>query len=154
MNLSLYLSSAAVLISLASFCWSIHIGNRDRAKLIVKSKVYKQQNFYEKSFPDHYYIKIKAVNCGRRPVILTTLWRCFSDKTQCGTMLGEKHLDEHEQFEKDIDNNEIFYTDDEGDVKETSDLYLEDTLGRFYKVKNAKRHLREVQNKNSKKTNE
>ena len=154
MDTSLYVSCAAVLISLLSLGWSIHIGNRDRAKLLVQSEIYTQSNFYKESFPDVYYMRIKAVNSGRRPIILTTLWRCFSDKTRCGTMLGEKRLEEHEQFEKEIDYNDMIYVDSDGNVKDTVDLYLEDTLGRLYKIKNAKRHLREAQdkNKNKKKT--
>ena len=83
MDTSLYVSCAAVLISLLSLGWSIHIGNRDRAKLLVQSEIYTQSNFYKESFPDVYYMRIKAVNSGRRPIILTTLWRCFSDKTRC-----------------------------------------------------------------------
>lgn len=69
-------------------------------------------------------------------------------------MLGEKRLEEHEQFEKEIDYNDMIYVDSDGNVKDTVDLYLEDTLGRLYKIKNAKRHLREAQdkNKNKKKT--
>lgn len=139
MEVSFYFSITAILISLASLGWSIHIGNRDKGKLLVKSKLY--------NIDSGPFIRIKAVNYGRRPIILTTLWACYPDKTASGTMLQEKRLNENEQFERDINEHDLVYFDDEGNEKEVIDYYLEDTIGRTYKVKNIKENLKTIKSK-------
>ncbi len=147
MDVSFYVSCVAVLISLISLGWSIHIGNRDRDKLLVQSEICSRPNMYKKSFPDVSFIKIKAVNYGRRPVILTTLWKCFADKTRYETKLDNRRLEEHEQFVQEIDYDNMRYGDDNGNIKVVTDLYLEDTLKRLYKIKNVRKYLKEIRNK-------
>ena len=147
MNVSLYFSGAAVLISLLSLCWAIHIGNRDRGKLLAQSKIYKQSNFYE-TMPDVLYIKLKAVNCGRRSIILTMLWRHYDDKAVVGSVLGAIRLGENEQFERDLQDNDIVNVDDDGNVRNLINLFFEDTLGSSYPVKNARKHLKQISEQN------
>ncbi len=143
MEPSLYLSAFALLISLISLAWSIHIGNRDKAKLKVSSKIYYQDSGYP-------YIELNAVNHGRRPVILTILRARYADGTSVGRYLDKdgKRLGESESFKQNItiDDGFTVYCDDEGDVKEAVDFCLEDTHGRLYRVQNVKRHLQELRN--------
>ena len=138
MDASFYFSIIAILISLASFGWSIHIGNRDKGKLLVKSELYSMDKGKE------HFIRIKAVNYGRRPIILTTLWARYSDNTSSGTIWQEKRLNENEKFEEDLTIHDLIYIDEDGNEKEIVDYYLEDTVGRTYKIKNIREHLKRM----------
>lgn len=144
---SLHLSLIAILFSAISLIWSIHIGNRDRGKLRASSRIYKDAS-------GNLFMEIKAVNCGRRPVILTMLRSHFADGTWSGVYLGNNNmlrLDEKESFKQTVrpgDNYTLF--SDKGDVKETIDFSFEDTLGRVYRVKHARKHLRKIWAKSKK----
>ncbi|NQS89688.1 hypothetical protein HQ584_07875 [Patescibacteria group bacterium] len=139
MDASLHLSSAAILISIASFGWSIHIGNRDKGKLSVESELYNKNS--------NPFITIKAVNYGRRPIIITALWACYTDKTSFSNSMPEKRLNEHERFLENITQQDLYYFDNKGNEKEVIDYYLEDTIGRTYKIKNIQKHLKVVKGK-------
>lgn len=138
METSAYLAACAIVISFVSLAWAIHIGRRDRGKLKATSELCKE---YESDFE---YLRVKAVNCGRRPVILTMLGADFPSGHWLGTYLRDKmlHLSEGEAFEETIRAGDHYTMSDEGE--EAIDLWFEDTLGQRYKVKKAKKHLKEL----------
>ncbi len=138
---SFALSICAILISFASFIWSIHIGLRDRGRLKVTGTVYS-------SGPNggNDYLQLKAVNHGRRPVILTMLWVHWSDGTMSGKYLNGNgvRLGENEEYKKNFDANDKNEVSDEGEYKEAIDLWFEDTLGRKYKIYNIDKQLKKI----------
>jgi len=139
MEVSFYLSAGAILISISSLTWSIHIGRRDRGKLKATSKFYQPAPGYGSP-----YLKVKAVNHGRRPVILTMLGSDFSDGSS-STMVLKNHalrLGENEAYEEDLRVADGCTMTEEGE--EAIDLWFEDTLGRRHKVENAKENLRKL----------
>ena len=140
--LSACLSACAILISLISLAWSIHIGRRDRGKLKATSKLYRSDS----GVP---YLQVKAVNHGRRPVILTMLGADFPGGW--GGIYLEKgtfRLGENEAFEETVRAGDHYTMSHEGE--EAIDLWFEDTLCRRYRVKNAKEHLKELWDKGKK----
>lgn len=141
MGAPLYLSLLAVAISLVSVAWSIHIGRRDRGRLKATSELYYSGPDSD-DIPSH--LEIRAVNHGRRPVILTMLRTELSDGTSYGTYLNDRatRLGENEAFLKTIEYGD--YVDVLIEGKIPTDLWFEDTLGRRYKVKGAKEHLKKL----------
>ena len=137
MEASFYLSAFAILISLVNLFWSIYIGLRDRGKLKATSKLYAENKDSGVS-----YIKVKAVNHGRRAIILTMLWVDFPNRPSIGTYLKDHalRLGENEEFTETIRAGDHYTFSQEGE--EAIDLWFEDTLGKRYKVKNAKKHLK------------
>jgi hypothetical protein len=136
MKVSLYLSAFAILISLISLVWSIHIGRRDRGRIKATSKLLK-------SVSRSLYLEVRAVNHGRRPVILTMLITDFANGSSFGSYLipEEKcRLEEGEFFEQAIKAGDNYTISHEG--VEAINFWFEDTLGNRYKVKNAKKHLK------------
>lgn len=139
MEASFYLSACAISVSLISLVWSIHIGRRDRGKLKATSRLY-----YSGPDSDVQYLEIKAVNHGRRPIILTILGSDFSDESWKGTYLekGGVRLGENEGLKEHLRAGDNYSMSDEG--KGVIDLWFEDTLGRRYRVENAKRNLEKL----------
>ena len=84
------------------------------------------------------------MNHGRRPVILSMLGSKLSDGTWYGTYLKDRavRLGENEAFSKTIEYDDYVDVLIEGDIP--TDLWFEDTLGRRYKVKGAKEHLKKL----------
>jgi len=140
-DVSFVLSICAILISLAGFVWSIHLGLRDRGRLKVTSTIYSSGSDEERD-----YLQLKAVNHGRRPVILTMLRTHWSDGTMSGTYLDAKgiRLGENEEYKKTFDSNDKNEMSDEGEHREAIDLWFEDTLGRKYKIYNIEKQLKEI----------
>lgn len=77
-KLPIYISVGAILISVASFSWSIYIGRRDRGKISAFIK-YSANNA----------MTIKMVNSGRRPITLTMILSKYPGNEYCGHYLGE-----------------------------------------------------------------
>ena len=133
-----YLAIAAFLVSLTSLAFSIYFGFLDRSRLKASSRYYPP---WEDSPA---YITVSAVNHGRRPIILTWLGGYYKDGNWEATGLGKNkiglRLGENERFEETIDSaHNILYNQTESRI---TDLWFEDTLGRRYKVKNAKKDLK------------
>jgi hypothetical protein len=135
MKVSFYLSVCALLVSLFSLVWSIHIGRRDRGKIEATSRLIK--------YGDTQCLEVKAVNCGRRPIILTMLWRDFKGGA-VGSYLKDHalRLGENEPFEITMRPGDTYTMSQEGE--EAIGLWFEDTVGRRYKVKNAKKNLKKL----------
>ncbi len=137
MEMSVYLSIGAFIISLCSLAWSIHIGRRDRGKLRTTCKLYSTESNYR-------HLEVKAVNQGRRTVILAMFGANFPDGSWNGTHLEKPgiRVSENEAFTLSIKVGDHNILSPEGE--EAIDLWFEDTLGRRYKVKNAKDNLRKL----------
>ena len=135
MEASFYLSVCALLVSLFSVVWSIHIGRRDRGKIEANSEL-------SRSIGGVLCIEVKAVNRGRRPIILTKLWTDVQGGQSFGTYLKDEvlRLDENEQFKIEIPPGDKYTMSQKGE--RAIAFWLEDTLGRRYRVKNAKKNLK------------
>jgi len=150
MEISLYLSIGAIIIACISLFWSIYLGYRDRGNIKATSKIYYIDitSYSEKPSKKISNLKIKAVNCGRRPVILSMFGADYSDGSWGGSYIEKEvgHLAENEKYEKTIraGDSDTMSTDGE----EAVDFWFEDTLGRRYKVKNAKENLKKLWGEN------
>ena len=92
-------------------------------------------------------MEAEAINTGRRPIILTTM--CFDGENGEGwrIALGEDskgvRLNENEKFTKTIEHSRqssmLWGGPDENE--KAVDLWFEDTVGKRYHVKGAKKHL-------------
>ena len=103
MGISLYLSIGAIIIACASLFWSIYLGYRDRGNIKATSKInyINIESYSEKPSTKISYLKIKAVNCGRRPVILSMFGKDYSDGKWGGTYIEKEsgRLTENEKYE-------------------------------------------------------
>jgi len=92
-------------------------------------------------------MKVEAINMGRRPVILTRLGGYYADGHWSGIYIGKHNkgyqLGENEKFSEDITEMHPMFFDHERGVA-IIDLWFEDTLGRRYRVKNARKHIRQL----------
>ena len=144
MEISLYLSIGAIIIACISLFWSIYLGHRDRGNIKATSKIcYTDIASYSEKPPTRYsYLEIKAVNCGRRPVILSMLGTDYSDGSWGDTLIEKEggHLGENEEYKKTVNAGDSDMISSKGKI--TVDFWFEDTLGRRYKVKNAKENLK------------
>ena len=83
---------------------------------------------------------------GRRPVLLNWLLLDFKRTGRHGTQLADAFplkLDEGEPFERRLHPTEPCLFDDMNDY--ANDIHVSDTLGRTYRVKDARKLLREYQ---------
>lgn len=146
MEISLYLSISAIIIACISLFWSIYLGYRDRGNIKATSKIYyiELASYSEKPSKKIPNLKIKAVNCGRRPVILSMLGNDYSDGSWGGSYIEKEvgHLAENEKYEKTFNAGDSDMMSPEGEI--AVDFWFEDTLGRRYKVKNAKENLKKL----------
>ena len=146
MEISLYLSIFAVLISCVSLIWSIYVGYRDRGNIKATSEIYyfELTSYSEKPSKKIPKLKIKAVNCGRRPVILSMFGADYSNGSWSGTYIEKEsgRLTENEKYEITINAEDRDTMSPDGEGEGAVDLWIEDTLGRRYKVKNAKENLK------------
>ena len=87
---------------------------------------------------------MKAVNHGRRTVILATFGRDFPSGAWYSTQLEKAgiRIGENEDYSITIRIGDHYILSPEGE--DAIDLWFEDTLGRRYKVKNAKDNLRKL----------
>ncbi len=150
MEISLYLSISAIIIACISLVWSIYIGYRDRGNIKATSKIYyiELTSYSEKPSKKIPNLKIKAVNCGRRPVILSMFGTDYSDGAQGGSYIDKKdgRLAENEKYEVNIGIEDSNTMSPDGEI--AVDFWFEDTLGRRYIVKNAKENLKKFWEKN------
>jgi len=139
MGISLYLSIGAIIIACISLGWQIYLGHRDRGNIKATSKI-----FYDGPGSKYFHLQVKAVNYGRRPVILSIFGADYSNDAGSGTYIEKENsrLTENEKYEITIragDSNTM-----SPDGEEAIDFWFEDTLGRRYKVKNAKENLKKL----------
>lgn len=139
MEISFYLSIFAILISCISLVWTIYVGYRDRGNIKATSKI-------SYSGPDskYFHLQVKAVNYGRRAVILSMFGVDYSDGSWGGSYIEKKdsRLAENEKYEITIRVGDSNTMSPDGEI--AVDFWFEDTLGRRYKVKNAKENLKKL----------
>lgn len=85
MGISFYLSIFAVLISCISLSWSIYIGYRDRGNIKATSEIYSNG-----PNSNIFHLQVKAVNCGRRPVIISMLGSDYSNGSRGGSYIEKE----------------------------------------------------------------
>ena len=139
MDLSLILSVIAIIISIISLLWNIFIGCRDKGNIKATSEIFYIgiSKIGENKTIKIPKLKIKAVNCGRRPVILERLDIKYANNKCMGSYIDREagYLSENESYEFEIEpgNSNAFSPDGENAV----DLWFVDTLGKRYIVKDA-----------------
>ena len=132
------ISIVALLVSVATFAFWIYFNFRDRANIKTTSR------FHAASESGSASVDFTVVNAGRRPIILR-MWSGTDEKGEwVGTFLGEGksglRLGEQERFDHSLARNDLFtQTPDEKII--IADLWVEDTLGRRYEIKDAKKNL-------------
>jgi len=133
-----YLPMIAILISIFSLSVSIFLAWRDRGRLKASCIAYTHQDTGEYS-----YLRVKAVNLGRRPIALRYLWGNYEGNNQSGYELSlqKSLLNESEFYEESIGKFDgmMMFTGEHGELnEELIDLFFEDTKGKKYKVKKSK----------------
>lgn len=146
MDLSLILSVIAIIISIISLSWNIFIGWRDKGNIKATSEIYyiEIQKFVENKTIKIPKLKVKAVNCGRRPVILERLDIKYANNKYGEIPIDREagYLSENESHELEIgpfDHNTF-----PSDGKNAVNLWFVDTLGKRYIVKDAIINLKKL----------
>jgi hypothetical protein len=133
------LALVSLAVSVTSLSFSAYFGLRDRGRVRAESTIYPATEY---TYPR---ISIAVVNNGRRPIVLRMLVGTSDKGTSVGKYLGKRNsglrLAEHERVEVNLEAEDaIGMTAEEGSIVFT-DLWVEDSLGRRYRVKNAREHL-------------
>ncbi len=139
MTFSDIFSIIALGLSVISISISIYNMLRDRANLLADSK------FFDSWEGNQPYILVSIKNSGRRPIIIR-MWGGKDDKGKwIGTNLGEKGeglpLGENGWHEFKILIEDIYNQTPDYSI-DYSDLWVEDSLGRRYSIKNAKKNIK------------
>ena len=137
------IATAALLISILSLILSLYAVSKDRSRLKTESHAYRSQQTGE--FSSMY---IKAVNSGRRPVIITLVQGVYEGSHQSNVYTDYENkgiiLNEGEFFEYRFGKYDgIMECDPEeqGDFFNLEDLFLVDSTGKKYHVKDAKKNI-------------
>ena len=83
MTAQLTLSIAAIVLSVCSFALSAYVAFRDRSRLKTESQAYQHEQTGE-----YYSFYFKAVNAGRRPIVLTLIEGNYGNNHKCGTFIN------------------------------------------------------------------
>lgn len=141
------IATAALLISILSLTLSLYGVSRDRAHLKTESHVFKNESTGEFST-----VYVKAVNIGRRPVILTLIQGVYGKKHVSGVYVDCENkgvlLNEGEFFEYRFgrfDGIMVYDPEEGGPFSDLEDLFLVDSAGKKYHVKEAKQNIKLVQ---------
>jgi hypothetical protein len=136
-----WLALCAFFLSLASLTISFCNYRRDRAKLVTSGR------FFNRGEHGGRGIHVKAVNVGRRPIILTQIQFLYDDGTNGGIVVGEHPagltLKEQEHWEYWFENGDNTLYKPEFDVAAV-DFWFLDTQGKKHRVKDSKEHLKKV----------
>jgi hypothetical protein len=135
------LAILAFVVSVTSLSFSAYFGLRDRGRVRAESK------FHPASEYTYARMAITLVNEGRRPIVLRMLVGTSEDGKWVGEYLGKKkgglRLGEHERLDMNIEREDAVGMTADDDIV-FADLWVEDSLGRRYRVKNAKDHLQKL----------
>src|SRR6266436_203467 len=144
MQTSDILSVIALGVSLASFAVSAYIVWSDRGRIRARSIFFPAHKDEDSGKERPASMQVEAINLGRRTVILTLLSGEYEDGHTGGTYIGDYkkgiRLSENETFTEDVDQMHNLVFDHRNGVA-LVDLWFEDTPGRRYPVKGAKRDL-------------
>ena len=138
MTRSEIVSVLALFLSVISLGFSIYVNLRDRANIKTTSQ------FYPASESGPAAVHFSVVNAGRRPIILRMRGGVDKSGGWIGTFLGKDQsglrLGEHERLDHTMKKQDIFEQTPD-DLMTLADLWVEDTLGRRYPIKDAKKNL-------------
>ena len=136
------LSTAAILIALLSLGVSAYMAWLDHPRLLTESKVFKHEETDEYSV-----LYVKAVNIGRRPIILRWLRGNYEENEQSGISVGDKgqvKLEEGEFHEERIGKFDgmMMYSGQFGEKDcQLIELFFEDSRGKRHPIKNSKENI-------------
>lgn len=134
-------SISALLISLASLVISIRSHLQDHGRIHAFSTFHEGQD--EKYDPP--ILSISIINRGRRPVILRLLGGDIKPTGWSGTYYnyskGGNRLGEGERHDQQLGMEDLVSNDSEGNFNNFIDLWVEDTLGRRVKIKDARENI-------------
>jgi hypothetical protein len=138
MTRSEIISVLALLLSVISIGFSVYFNFRDRGNIKTSSTFYPGSDFGSAS------VHITIVNAGRRPIILRMRGAVDKNGEWIGTFLGKDksglRLGEHERFDHKMEKGDLFEQTPDG-VITVADLWVEDTLGHRYAIRDAKKNL-------------
>jgi hypothetical protein len=134
-------STIALLVSIVSLSFSIYFNFRDRARLVTRSSCVQGWD------PGTAHVAATVVNAGRRPIILR-MWAGVDDHGQwVGTYFahekGGLRLAEHELSVITITAEDLCAQTPDGELW-IKDMWIEDSLGRRYPIKDARKHIAEL----------
>ena len=136
-----FLAILSFLISVTSLGFSSYFGLRDRGRVRAES------SFFPASEYTYARMSITLLNEGRRPIVLRMLVGTDENGKSVGEYLGRKkgslRLAEHERLDINFEKEDAVGMTAEDDILFT-DLWIEDSLGRRFRVKNAKEHLQKL----------
>lgn len=139
-------STIALLISGLSLLltfWNIF---RDRSKLHVESTFYESHPDYG---PDR--IHFKAINKGRRPIYIRMVGGELMKHGWLGKYVGDsefgKRLEEGQYIEFTWRVEDVF-TDGPDFDDEYKSIWLEDSLGKRYKIPSSEKYLKQIKSSN------
>lgn len=142
MTTSDWIAISALLVSIFSVLTSIYLYQKDRGRL----RAWAILNYGDPSERCPPVLEVRAVNIGRRPILLNWLLLDFRGTGRHGTQLADSiplKLDEGEPFEKTLRPTDPCLFDDANDY--AINMHIGDTLGRVYCVRGARKLLREYQ---------
>lgn len=132
-----FISITALVVSIAGFALSSYLAWRDRANVQATSDVHVHDRTGEFSS-----ISIYITNSGRRPVNIIYLWGKYEDKSEGGIRLAEigKKLNEGDIYELEFGKFDRMMVSGD-DLSGLVDIFIKDSAGRRYKVKDSKRNI-------------
>ena len=136
-----WLPYLAILISIVSLVISLRSSLLDRNIVEAESKFFlgRHRQHEPPSF------SVSVINKGRRPVIIRLLGGTTNTGLSSGAFIecekGGKRLAENERHDQRFGMEDLVYNDPEGEFGEYAELWIEDTLGRRFVVKNSRKHL-------------
>jgi hypothetical protein len=143
MTTELAISIVAITLSILSFGLSFYVALRDRPRLKTESQAYRHQETGE-----YYSFYLKAVNSGRRPIVLTLIEGQHEGNHKCGTFIDYENrgvkLEEGEFYEYrfgKFDGIMVCDPHDQGDLFDLVDLSIVDSADKKYRVRNAKENI-------------
>ncbi|MBT3032199.1 MAG: hypothetical protein KME36_13955 [Candidatus Thiodiazotropha sp. (ex Lucina pensylvanica)] len=139
-------STIAIIISGLSLALSFWNVMRDRSRLKIESKFYEGHPDYG---PDR--IHFKAMNKGRRPIYIRTIGGELMDNGWIGEHIGDGefgHKLEEGQYLERIWEVKDVYADGPDFEDEYKSIWLEDSLGKRYKVPKSEKYLVKLKSSN------
>ncbi len=138
------LEIAAITIAIISLIISFYNTWRDRSRLKITSKI-----IGSNSVPEYgpVRIKISAVNKGKRPIYIRIEGGYLKSGQWGGTYIGDTNfgykLEEGQLYESDWTIEKISFSAPDFD-DEFKNIFLEDSLGKRYKVPNSERYINDL----------
>lgn len=143
MTIQLTLSIVAIVLSVCSFALSAYVAFRDRSRLKTESHAYLHEQTGE-----YYSFYFKAINAGRRPLVLTLIEGSYENNHKCGILINYENkgirLAEGEFYEHQFEIHDgIMVCDPQryGKFFNLVDLSVVDSASRKYRIKDAKENI-------------